>query len=99
HVPQDGRGLANLYGGADKLAAKLDAFFATQETATFPRSYRGIIHEMREARDIRMGQYGHSNQPSHHIAYMYDYAGQPWKTQAKVREAMSRLYLGSEIGQ
>ncbi len=99
HVPQDGRGLANLYGGADKLAAKLDAFFATQETATFPGSYRGIIHEMREARDIRMGQYGHSNQPSHHIAYMYDYAGQPWKTQAKVREALSRLYLGSEIGQ
>ncbi|TMS00636.1 GH92 family glycosyl hydrolase [Nonomuraea basaltis] len=99
HVPQDGRGLANLYGGADKLAAKLDAFFATPETAMFPGSYGGIIHEMREARDVRMGQYGHSNQPSHHIAYMYDYAGQPWKTQAKVREALSRLYLGSEIGQ
>jgi hypothetical protein len=46
-----------------------------------------------------MGQYGHSNQPSHHILYMYDYAGQPWKTQAKVREALSRLYVGSEIGQ
>src|SRR2546430_10297329 len=46
-----------------------------------------------------MGQYGHSNQPSHHIIYMYDYAGQPYKTQAKVREALSRLYLGSEIGQ
>ncbi|MEV0383196.1 GH92 family glycosyl hydrolase [Nonomuraea sp. NPDC050643] len=99
HVPQDGRGLANLYGGADKLADKLDAFFADQETAMFPGSYNGIIHEMREARDIRMGQYGHSNQPSHHIAYMYDHAGQPWKTQEKVREALSRLYLGSEIGQ
>jgi len=46
-----------------------------------------------------MGQYGHSNQPAHHIIYMYDYAGQPWKAQAKVREALSRLYLGSEIGQ
>ncbi|WP_223167178.1 GH92 family glycosyl hydrolase [Nonomuraea sp. SYSU D8015] len=99
HVPQDGRGLANLYGGADELAAKLDAFFATPEAATFPGSYGGIIHEMREARDVRMGQYGHSNQPSHHIPYMYDYVGQPWKTQAKVREALSRLYLGSEIGQ
>ncbi|MFC7584328.1 GH92 family glycosyl hydrolase [Nonomuraea antimicrobica] len=99
HVPQDGRGLANLYGGADALAAKLDTFFATPETALFPGSYGGIIHEMREARDVRMGQYGHSNQPSHHIPYMYDYAGQPWKTQAKVREALSRLYLGSEIGQ
>ncbi|WP_181308453.1 GH92 family glycosyl hydrolase [Nonomuraea fuscirosea] len=99
HAPQDGRGLANLYGGADELAAKLDAFFATQEQALSPGSYNGIIHEMTEARDVRMGQYGHSNQPSHHIAYMYDYAGQPWKTQAKVREALSRLYLGSEIGQ
>ncbi|MFI7451960.1 GH92 family glycosyl hydrolase [Nonomuraea sp. NPDC049714] len=99
HVPQDGRGLANLYGGADALADKLDTFFATQETATFPGSYNGIIHEMREARDVRMGQYGHSNQPSHHIPYMYNFAGQPWKTQAKVREALSRLYLGSEIGQ
>ncbi|MFD9964831.1 GH92 family glycosyl hydrolase [Amycolatopsis sp. NPDC058986] len=98
-VPQDGQGLANLYGGKDKLAAKLDAFFADQETANFPGSYGGTIHEMREARDVRMGQYGHSNQPSHHILYMYDYAGQPSKTQAKVREALSRLYSGSEIGQ
>nr|WP_189078370.1 GH92 family glycosyl hydrolase [Mangrovihabitans endophyticus] len=99
HVPQDGQGLANLYGGKDALAKKLDTFFATPETAGFPGSYGGIIHEMLEARDVRMGQYGHSNQPSHHIIYMYDYAGQPWKTQALVREALSRLYLGSEIGQ
>ncbi|MEV0620177.1 GH92 family glycosyl hydrolase [Nonomuraea sp. NPDC050404] len=99
HVPQDGRGLANLYGGADGLAGKLDDFFTDQETALFPGSYNGVIHEMREARDLRMGQYGHSNQPSHHIAYMYDYVGQPWKTQAKVRETLARLYLGSEIGQ
>lgn len=99
HVPQDGQGLANLYGGKKKLAEKLDTFFATPETATFPGSYGGIIHEMREARDVRMGQYGHSNQPSHHIPYMYNNVGQPWKAQEKVREALSRLYLGSEIGQ
>ncbi|MEV4313242.1 GH92 family glycosyl hydrolase [Actinocrispum sp. NPDC049592] len=98
-VPQDGQGLANLYGGRDKLAQKLDQFFATPETARFPGSYGGIIHEMIEARDVRMGQYGHSNQPSHHIPYMYDFTGQPSKTQAKVREILSRLYLGSEIGQ
>ncbi|MET7998705.1 GH92 family glycosyl hydrolase [Amycolatopsis sp. NPDC005232] len=98
-VPQDGQGLANLYGGKDKLAQKLDQFFADQETATFPGTYGGAIHEMREARDVRMGQYGHSNQPSHHLLYMYDYAGQPSKTQAKVREALSRLYSGSELGQ
>src|SRR6185312_5667973 len=62
-------------------------------------SYGEPIHEMLEARDVRMGQYGHSNQPSHHIVYMYDVAGQPWKTQDKVRDALSRLYVGSEIGQ
>jgi putative alpha-1,2-mannosidase len=99
HVPQDGQGLADLYGGREQLAKKLDAFFATPETATFPGSYGGTIHEMLEARDVRMGQWGFSNQPSHHIPYMYDYAGQPSKTQALVREALSRLYLGSEIGQ
>ncbi|WP_438871365.1 GH92 family glycosyl hydrolase [Paractinoplanes lichenicola] len=99
HVPQDGQGLANLYGGKKGLADKLDKFFATPETATFPGSYGGTIHEMLEARDVRMGQYGHSNQPSHHIIYMYDYAGQPAKAQKLAREALSRLYLGSEIGQ
>ncbi|WP_043842281.1 GH92 family glycosyl hydrolase [Amycolatopsis taiwanensis] len=98
-VPQDGQGLADLYGGKQGLADKLDQFFATQETATFPGAYGGTIHEMREARDVRMGQYGHSNQPAHHILYMYDYAGQPAQTQAKVREALSRLYVGSELGQ
>ncbi|WP_367135872.1 GH92 family glycosyl hydrolase [Saccharothrix sp. HUAS TT1] len=98
-VPHDGQGLANLYGGKDGLASKLDEFFATPETAKFVGSYGGVIHEMTEARDVRMGQLGHSNQVSHHIAYMYDYAGQPWKTQEKVREILSRLYLGSEIGQ
>jgi predicted alpha-1,2-mannosidase len=99
HVPQDGQGLANLYGGKAGLAKKLDTFFSTDETAGFPGSYGGVIHEMIEARDVRMGQYGHSNQPSHHIPYMYNVAGRPSKTQALVREATSRLYLGSEIGQ
>src|SRR3954451_15133752 len=54
---------------------------------------------MVEARDVRMGQWGFSNQVSHHIPYTYDYAGQPAKTQATVREALRRMYLGSEIGQ
>ena len=98
HAPQDGAGLAALYGGRDALAAKLDKFFAT------PGIYHvGIygkpIHEMREAQAVRMGQYGHSNQPSHHIIYMYDYAGEPWKTQDKVRDVLARLSVGSSIGQ
>ncbi|GAU66974.1 beta-mannosidase [Streptomyces sp. NBRC 110611] len=100
-APQDSRGLANLYGGRAGLAAKLDAFFATPETASpeFAGSYGEVIHEMTEARDVRMGMYGHSNQVAHHIPYMYDAAGRPWKTQEKVREVLSRLYTGSEIGQ
>ncbi|WP_404825721.1 GH92 family glycosyl hydrolase [Plantactinospora soyae] len=99
HVPHDGQGLANLYGGRNALADKLDEFFATPETARFPGSYNGTIHEMIEARDVRMGMWGFSNQVSHHIPWMYTYAGQPAKTQAKVREVLSRMYLGSEIGQ
>ncbi|MDF2267471.1 GH92 family glycosyl hydrolase [Streptomyces coacervatus] len=100
-VPQDTRGLANEYGGRDALATKLDRFFSTPETAEpqFVGSYGGIIHEMIEARDTRMGMLGQSNQPAHHIPYLYDAAGQPWKTQAAVREILSRLYVGSEIGQ
>ncbi|WP_436844182.1 GH92 family glycosyl hydrolase [Streptomyces canus] len=100
-APQDSRGLANLYGGRSGLADKLDEYFATPETASpdFVGSYGGVIHEMTEARDVRMGMYGHSNQVAHHVNYMYDAAGQPWKTQRNVREVLSRLYVGSEIGQ
>ncbi|WP_216586468.1 GH92 family glycosyl hydrolase [Streptomyces brasiliscabiei] len=100
-APQDSKGLANLYGGRSGLAEKLDTYFSTPETASpeFVGSYGGVIHEMTEARDVRMGMYGHSNQVAHHAIYMYDAAGQPWKAQEKVREALSRLYTGSAIGQ
>lgn len=100
-TPHDAEGLATLLGGRDKLAGRLDQFFATEETAErkFSGRYHGVIHEMTEARDVRMGMYAHSNQPSHHIPWLYVSAGQPWKTQAITREAMRRLYLGSEIGQ
>ncbi|MFE5814778.1 GH92 family glycosyl hydrolase [Streptomyces sp. NPDC056479] len=100
-APQDSRGLANLYGGRGGLADKLDQYLSTPETASpdFIGSYPGVIHEMTEARDVRMGMYGHSNQVAHHALYMYDAAGQPWKTQSSIREVLSRLYTGSEIGQ
>ncbi|MGC1550279.1 MAG: GH92 family glycosyl hydrolase [Rhodanobacter sp.] len=98
HAPQDGAGLAALYGGRDGLAAKLDQFF-NAPGIYHVGGYGGTIHEMREAQAVRMGQYGHSNQPSHHIIYMYDYAGQPWKAQDKVRDVLSRLSVGSDIGQ
>lgn len=96
HAPQDGQGLATLYGGREALGRKLDQFFSVPETGQ-PGSF--VIHEMTEARDVRMGMYAHSNQPSHHITYMYNYAGMPWKAQEKISEVMSRLYVGSEIGQ
>ena len=100
-APHDGAGLASLFGGEDGLAKRLDAFFATPETAEkqFSGAYGDVIHEMTEARDVRMGMYAHSNQPSHHIPWMYVAAGQPWKTQRITRDIMRRLYLGSEIGQ
>ncbi|MDX3002798.1 GH92 family glycosyl hydrolase [Kribbella solani] len=99
HVAHDPRGLANLYGGAAGLEAKLDAFFATPELAVKKGTYSIVIHEMVEAQAVRMGQFGFSNQPAHHIAWMYNYAGAPNKTQAIVREVLDRLYVGEEIGQ
>ncbi|MBB2205454.1 GH92 family glycosyl hydrolase [Gluconacetobacter takamatsuzukensis] len=95
---QDGQGLGNLYGGRAGLARKLDAYFATPGVYHVG-AYDGVIHEMREMHDVRMGQYSHSNQPAHHILYLYDVAGQPWKAQDKIRDAMDRLYRGSAIGQ
>lgn len=99
HAPQDPRGLGNLYGGQQGLEDKLDEFFATPEDATHTGGYGGVIHEMREARDIRLGQWGMSNQVSHHIPWLYDAAGAPHKTQEIVREVTRRLFVGSEIGQ
>ncbi|MBD9477444.1 glycoside hydrolase family 92 protein [Pseudoxanthomonas sp. PXM02] len=100
-APHDAAGLATLLGGENALAQRLDEFFATPETAEkqFAGSYGNVIHEMTEARDVRMGMYAHSNQPSHHIPWMYVAAGQPWKTQRITRDILGRLYLGSEIGQ
>ncbi|WP_409141251.1 GH92 family glycosyl hydrolase [Cellulosimicrobium sp. RS] len=95
HAPQDGQGLANLYGGKQGLEDKLDEFFSTPEKG----AGNGGIHEQREARDVRMGQWGMSNQVSHHIPWLYDAAGAPSKAQEKVREVTRRLFVGSEIGQ
>jgi len=94
HAPYDVEGLAALYGGQQGLLDKLDEFFSTPETGT-SRS----IHETKEARDVRMGQFGMSNQVSHHIPWIYAAAGDPSKTQEKVREVLQRLFVGSEIGQ
>jgi len=100
-VPHDGNGLAWLFGGREGLAARLDAFFATPEPGgdAVRGTYSYLIHEISEAKDIRLGMLALSNQPAHHIPAMYLFAGRPDRTQAIVRECLDRLFLGSDLGQ
>ena len=101
-VPYDGQGLANLYGGKKQLEEKLDEFLSTDSQIVLggerPTSDR-TIHEMLEQREVRLGEYAHSNQPSHHALFMYNYANAPEKTQYYTRDILDRLYVGSSIGQ
>lgn len=100
-VPQDGIGIANLYGGRDQLAEKLDTIFTVDGIFNGYDAVNGVggIHEQKEAREVKLGQYGHSNQPSHHIPYMYLYSSKPWETQKYVRDILARCYVGSTFGQ
>lgn len=99
HAAHDPAGLSSLYGGSEGLKAKLDAFFTLPESANNYGTYGREIHEMLEARAVRMGQYGFSNQPAHHIAHMYAYAGDRHATEAIVHEVIRRLFVGEQIGQ
>ncbi len=94
----DGAGLASLYGNKKLLERKLDQYF-DNSVASMMKVSVGSIHEMVEAREVRLGQYSHSNQPAHAIPYMYAYTDSPYKTQELTRDVLSRLYVGSEIGQ
>ncbi|MBQ7337140.1 MAG: GH92 family glycosyl hydrolase [Clostridia bacterium] len=96
-VTHDVQGLTTLYGGREATIRKLDALFSAP--ARHYRDNGTWQHEMIEAQDIRLGQYQHSNQPSHHICYLYNYLGQPYKTQWLTRDVLDRLYVGSPIGQ
>lgn len=95
-APQDGQGLANLYGGRQKLKDKLDTFFKTKP-ATDNGSYWSVIHEILEAKKVdelaSVGEYQHSNQPVHHSIYMYNYAGSPSSGQKYLRDVMDKLYF------
>lgn len=83
-VPHDVRGLANLYGGNEGLSAKLDELFSAPSE----------MHGDNISPDASgfIGQYAHGNEPSHHIAYMYSYIGEPWKTQDRVRQIVDSMY-------
>ncbi len=90
-VFQDVQGLINLMGGRDRFIQTLDGVF--EMPPHFDDSYYGFtIHEIREMQIANMGNYAHGNQPIQHMIYLYNYAGQPWKTQQRVREVMDQLY-------
>ncbi len=96
-VFQDIPGLMDLMGGEKPFAAKLDEVFTSPNTFK-PGTYGNPIHEMTEMAAIDMGQYAHGNEPIHHMIYLYDYAGQPWKTQSRIRLAMNKLYQATPDG-
>ncbi|HBE42497.1 MAG TPA: alpha-mannosidase [Bacteroidales bacterium] len=90
-VFQDIAGLVHLMGGREQFVAKLDSIF--EVPPVFDYSYYGIvIHEIREMQIMNMGNYAHGNQPIQHMIYLYNYAGEPWKTQYRVREVLDKLY-------
>ncbi len=90
-VFQDVAGLVDLMGGREDFIAKLDSIFNVPPV--FDYSYYGIvIHEIREMQIMNMGNYAHGNQPIQHMIYLYNYAGEPWKTQYRARQVMNRLY-------
>ncbi len=84
HVQQDPEGLIQLMGGKEAFAEKLSTLFklpSKVEGAGFVLDVTGLI-----------GQYAHGNEPSHHVAYFFNYAGQPWKTQELIREIFDTQY-------
>ncbi len=85
-VQHDVPGLINLFGGAENFIAKLDTFFTMSPEISGPK-YVGVVGTI--------GQYVHGNQPSHHVAYLYDFAGTPWKTQERVRQVLGLYSTGA----
>jgi predicted alpha-1,2-mannosidase len=88
-APQDVSGMMRLFGGREAFAKQLDAIFAAQAKTTG-----------RQQADITglVGQYVQGNEPSHHIAYLYNFAGQPWKTQQRVRQILDEQYTDRPDG-
>ncbi len=90
-VFHDIEGLIELMGGNNKFVNMLDSVFKVPPV--FDCSYYGFpIHEIREMQIVNMGNYAHGNQPIQHMIYLYNYAGQPWKTQYHIRQVLTKLY-------
>lgn len=92
-VFHDPAGLMELMGGEKEYNAMLDSVFVMP--GYLGMGSRWMIHEMREMQVMNMGQYAHGNQPIQHMVYLYDWGGQPWKAQYRVREIMKKLYSGT----
>lgn len=88
YVPQNIPDLISLTGGNKAFTAKLDTFFTVNHQS-------GELND--NASDF-VGQYAHGNEPSHHVAYLYACAGEPWKTQKYVAHIMNELYNDSSSG-
>ncbi len=88
-VPQDIPGMIAAYGGNDKFEAKLDEMFNSESKTTG-----------REQVDVTglIGQYAHGNEPSHHMAYLYNYIGKPEKTTEKVHYILNNFYKNTPDG-
>jgi predicted alpha-1,2-mannosidase len=88
-VPHDVSRLIELYGGKQNFAKKLDELFTTEQklTGRVQPDITGLI-----------GQYAHGNEPSHHVAYLFNYAGEPWKTQFYVRKILDEFYKPTPDG-
>jgi predicted alpha-1,2-mannosidase len=96
-VFHDVQGLIGLMGGKNEFLKMLDSVFVVPPV--FDASYYGfVIHEIREMQIMNMGNYAHGNQPIQHMIYLYNYAGEPWKTQYWTREVMNRLYSPTPDG-
>lgn len=87
-VPQDAKGLVNLFG-EKKFTTKLDSFFTM--SSSLGQGSSPDISGM-------VGQYAQGNEPSHHVAYLYSVIGQPWKTAEIVREVMEKYYTNTADG-
>lgn len=87
-VPHDMNGLINLHGGTKKFIKNLDSLF------TITSDYQGELQDITGL----IGQYAHGNEPSHHVAYLYNYAGQPWKSQRRIREILKKMYSAEADG-
>lgn len=90
-VPQDVEGLMELVGGQKSLEAHLDTLFTTSSELTGDPNAAADVTGM-------IGQYAHGNEPSHHIPYLYNYAGAPRKTQALVDHILRTLYHNDPNG-